>query len=99
MLIQYLIFTTFLFLIGVWGLVLNNNNVLLMLMSIELMLLAISFNFIIFSIYLDDIVGQIFTLYILVIAASEAAIGLAILISYYRVKGTLAILFTNLLKN
>ncbi len=83
--------TTLLFLIGVLGLVLNRKNVLIIIMSIELMLLAINLNFIFFSIYLDDILGQLFVLFILTVAATESAIGLAILVVYYRVKGTIII--------
>ena len=78
-----------LFLIGVLGLVLNRKNVLITLMSIELMLLAINLNFIIFSIYLDDLAGYVFVLFILTIAAAESAIGLAILTIYYRLKNTI----------
>lgn len=78
-----------LFLIGVLGLVLNRKNVLITLMSIELMLLAINLNFIIFSIYLDDSTGYVFVLFILTIAAAESAIGLAILTIYYRLKNTI----------
>jgi len=80
-----------LFLIGVLGLVLNRKNILITLMSIELMLLAINLNFIIFSIYLDDIMGYIFVLFVLTIAAAESAIGLAILTIYYRLKDTIRI--------
>lgn len=78
-----------LFLIGVLGLVLNRKNILITIMSIELMLLAVNLNFIIFSIYLDDIVGYIFVLFILTIAATESAIGLAILSVYYKLKQTI----------
>ena len=78
-----------LFLIGVLGLVLNRKNILITLMSIELMLLAINLNFVIFSIYLDNITGYIFVLFILTIAATESAIGLAILTIYYRLKNTI----------
>ena len=75
-----------LYLIGVLGLVLNRKNILITLMSIELMLLAINFNFVVFSIYLDDITGYVFVLFILTIAAAEYVIGLAILTIYYRLK-------------
>lgn len=78
-----------LFLIGVLGLVLNRKNILITLISIELMLLAINLNFIIFSIYLDNITGYVFVLFILTIAATESAIGLAILTVYYRLKNTI----------
>jgi len=70
-----------------------------MLMSIELMLLAVNFNFIIFSVFLDDALGQIFALFILTVAAAESAIGLAILVVYYRIRGTVSIEYINLLKN
>jgi len=79
----------FLFLIGVLGLVLNRKNILITIMSIELMLLSVNLNFAIFSSYLDDIVGQIFILFILTIAATESAIGLAILSVYYKLKNTI----------
>ena len=80
-----------LFLIGVLGLVLNRKNILITLMSIELILLAVNLNFTIFSIYLDDITGYVFVLFILTIAAAESAIGLAILTIYYRLKNTIRI--------
>jgi NADH-quinone oxidoreductase subunit K len=80
-----------LFLIGVLGLVLNKKNILITLMSIELMLLAINLNFVIFSIYLDDIIGYIFVIFILTIAAAESAIGLVILTVYYILNNTIRI--------
>jgi NADH-quinone oxidoreductase subunit K len=79
------------FLIGVLGLILNRKNILITLMSIELMLLAINLNFAVFSIYLDDITGYVFILFILTIAAAESSIGLAILTIYYRLKNTIRI--------
>ena len=84
-----LIITTILFLIGVLGLVINRNNILIIIMSIEIMLLAVNLNFVIFSIYLDDIVGYVFVLFILTIAAAESAIGLAILSAYYKLNNTI----------
>ena len=81
-----LIITTILFLIGVLGLVLNRNNILITIMSIEIMLLAVNLNFVIFSVYLDDIVGYVFVLFILTVAATESAIGLAILSVYYKLR-------------
>ncbi len=78
-----------LFLIGVLGLVLNRKNILITLMSIELILLAVNLNFVVFSIYLDDIIGYIFVLFILTIAAAESAIGLAIITIYYTLKATI----------
>jgi NADH-quinone oxidoreductase subunit K len=71
--------------------VLNRKNILITIMSVELMLLAVNLNFVLFSIYLDDIVGQVFVLFILTIAATESAIGLAILVIYYRLKNSIRI--------
>nr|YP_010377443.1 NADH dehydrogenase subunit 4L [Hemiaulus sinensis]QYB23179.1 NADH dehydrogenase subunit 4L [Hemiaulus sinensis] len=85
--ILYIVIT--LFLIGALGLVLNRKNILITIMSIELMLLAVNLNFIIFSIYLDDITGYVFVLFILTIAATESAIGLAILTVYYKLKNSI----------
>jgi NADH-quinone oxidoreductase subunit K len=93
---QILAFT--LFLIGIMGIVVNRKNLIIMLMSIELMLLAINFLFIIYSSLLDNIFGQIFALYVLVVAAAESAIGLSILVAYYRVRGTISVKFLNLLR-
>lgn len=87
----FLIITTILFLIGVLGLVLNRKNILIIIMSIELMLLAVNLNFVLFSVYLDDILGQMFVLFILTVAATESAIGLAILVVYYRLKGSIEV--------
>ena len=78
-----------LFFIGVLGIVLNRKNILITIMSLELMLLAVNLNFIVFSIYLDDMVGQIFVLFILTIAATESSIGLALLTRYYKLKNTI----------
>jgi len=69
-----------------------------MLMSIELMLLAVNLNFLIFSVFLDDMMGQLFALFILTVAAAESAIGLAILVVYYRIRGTVAVEYINLIK-
>jgi NADH-quinone oxidoreductase subunit K len=83
--------TTLLYLIGVIGLVLNRKNILIIIIAVELMLLAINLNFITFSVYLDDILGQMFVLFILTVAATESSIGLAILIVYFRIKKTILI--------
>lgn len=88
---QYLIVSTILFFIGLFGIVLNRKNILIILMSIELMLLAINLNFIIFSNSIDDIIGQVFALLVLTVAAAESAIGLAILVIYYRLRGNIFI--------
>jgi NADH-quinone oxidoreductase subunit K len=95
---KFLIISILLFLIGILGIFLVKKNIIVILMSIELMLLAININFVIFSIYLDDIVGQIFALFILTVAAAESAIGLAILVVYYRIKGIISINFINSIK-
>jgi NADH-quinone oxidoreductase subunit K len=95
---SYLTLSSSLFLLGVGGLVLNRRNILLIFMSIELMLLGVNLNFIIFSVYLDDLVGQVFALLILTVAAAEAAIGLAILIVYYRVRGSVTVEGIHLLR-
>lgn len=95
---KYLIISLLLFLIGILGIFLIKKNIIIILMSIELMLLAININFIIFSVYLDDITGQIFALFVLTVAAAESAIGLAILVVYYRIKGIISINFINSIK-
>ena len=97
MLTIYPTFAILLFLIGILGIVVNRKNLIIMLMSIELMLLAINFLFIIYSCILDNLMGQIFALYVLVVAAAESAIGLSILVAYYRVRGTISVKFINLL--
>ena len=97
-LVKYITFSFILFLLGFWGIFLNRKNIIIMLMSIELMLLAVNLNFLFFSVYLDDIVGQLFALFVLTVAAAESAIGLAILVVYYRVRGTIAVEFISLLK-
>ena len=81
--------TTFLFCAGMLGLVLNRKNILVAIMCIELLLLSVNFNFIIFSIYLDDIFGSLFILFVLTVAAAESALGLAILTVYYRLKNSI----------
>jgi NADH-quinone oxidoreductase subunit K len=91
-------FSCSLFLLGLWGIFLNRKNIIVMLMSIELMLLAINCTFLVFSMYLDDLLGQVFALFILTVAAAESSIGLALLVIYYRARGTVAIEFINLLK-
>ena len=80
-----------LFMIGIVGVVLNTRNLLIMLMSIELMLLAVNILLVVYSVILDDIMGELFALFVLGVAGSESAIGLAILVSYYRKKGTLTL--------
>jgi NADH-quinone oxidoreductase subunit K len=88
---HYLALAGVIFLIGVVGIFLNRKNVIIILMSIELILLAVNINLVAFSIYSNDITGQVFTFFILTVAAAEAAIGLAIIVSYYRAKGSIAV--------
>ena len=95
---EYLTVGIILFILGVLGIVLNRSNLIIMLMSIELMLLAISFLFLINSVAVDNLIGQIFTIMILTVAAAESAIGLAILVAYYRIRGTITIRSLNLLR-
>jgi len=78
-----------LFFIGILGLVLNRKNILITLMALELILLGVNLNFVVFSVYLDDIVGQIFVLFILTIAATESSIGLALLMVYFKLKNSI----------
>nr|YP_009988359.1 NADH dehydrogenase subunit 4L [Gelidiella flabella]QNM39635.1 NADH dehydrogenase subunit 4L [Gelidiella flabella] len=89
--INYINVSTLLFLISVIGIFLNQRNILVMLMSLEMMFLAISFNLIFSSILLDDIIGQIFSLLILTVAAAESSIGLAILVVYYRIRSAITV--------
>nr|AYR06609.1 NADH dehydrogenase subunit 4L [Renouxia sp.] len=87
-----------LFLISLLGIFLNQKNILIMLMSLEIMFLAVSFNLIFSSIYLDDITGQIFSLMILTVAAAESSIGLAILVVYYRIRNSITVELMSLTK-
>ena len=80
-----------LFFIGLLGVILNRRNILIILMCIELLLLSLNMNFILFSVYLDDLYGQLFSFFILTIAAAESAIGLAIIIIYYRIRGNILV--------
>jgi NADH-quinone oxidoreductase subunit K len=95
---QYLAVAAILFTIGVLGIFLNRRNIIVILMSIELILLAVNINFVAFSAFLGDLVGQVFALFVLTVAAAEAAIGLAILVVYFRNRGTIAVEDANLMK-
>ncbi|MAM34277.1 MAG: NADH-quinone oxidoreductase subunit NuoK [Micavibrio sp.] len=90
-LIHYLFLASALFTLGVMGIFINRKNVIVILMSIELILLSVNINFVAFSAYLNDLSGQVFSLFILTVAAAEAAIGLAILVSFFRSRGSIAI--------
>ena len=86
---HYLVVAAVLFVIGIFGLFLNRKNVIILLMSIELMLLAVNINLVAFSSFLGDLVGQVFTLFVLTVAAAEVAVGLAIIVSLYRARQTI----------
>lgn len=91
--------TSLMFFIGVGGVVLNRTNILAILMSLEIALFSVSLNFLIFSVYLDDIMGQIFAIFILAVAACESSVGLAIILVYYRVRGSIRVDQASLLKS
>lgn len=95
---KLLLLSNFLFFLSMWGFFLIKKHILMLLISIELMFLAINLNLFFFSSFLDDFIGQVFSVFILTIAASESAIGLAILLIYYRLKGTIFLSFINSLK-
>ncbi|WMS42329.1 NADH-quinone oxidoreductase subunit NuoK [Acuticoccus sp. MNP-M23] len=88
---HYLTVAAILFVIGIFGIFVNRKNVIVILMSIELILLAVNINFVAFSAALNDLVGQVFALFVLTVAAAEAAIGLAILVAFFRNRGTIAV--------
>ena len=91
MFLRQLTINLFLYAIGMIGIVFNRRNILIILMCIELMLLSLNLNFILFSVYFDDLYGQLFSLFILTVAASESAVGLAIIIIYFRIRGDISI--------
>ena len=95
---HYLTVAAILFTLGIFGIFLNRKNVIIILMSIELMLLAVNINFVAFSSHMHDLVGQVFAMFILTVAAAEAAIGLAILVVYFRNRGSIAVEDVNLMK-
>ena len=95
---HYLAVAAILFTLGIFGIFLNRKNVIIILMSVELMLLAVNINLVAFSAYAGDLVGQIFALFILTVAAAEAAIGLAILVVFFRNRGSIAVEDVNLRK-
>ena len=95
---KYLILSLIIFCIGVIGIFITRRNIIIIIMSIELMLLSVNLLFIFISIYIDDIIGQIFSLYILTIAAAESAIGLALIVIYYRLRGTISVDYISSIK-
>ena len=95
---HYLTVAAVLFIIGIFGIFLNRKNVITILMSIELMLLSVNINLVAFSSFLGDLAGQVFTMFVLTVAAAEAAIGLAILVCFHRNRGTIAVEDVNMMK-
>jgi NADH-quinone oxidoreductase subunit K len=95
---HYLVVASILFTLGIFGIFLNRRNVIIILMSVELMLLAVNINFVAFSSFLHDLTGQVFAMFVLTVAAAEAAIGLAILVVYFRNRGTIAVEDINLMR-
>ena len=88
---HYLTVAAILFTLGVFGIFLNRKNVIIIMMSIELILLSVNINFVAFSYFLGDLTGQVFTMFVLTVAAAEAAIGLAIVVVFFRNRGTIAV--------
>jgi NADH-quinone oxidoreductase subunit K len=95
---HYLTVAAILFTLGIFGIFLNRKNVIIILMSIELILLAVNINLVSFSVFLHDLAGQVFAMLVLTVAAAEAAIGLAIIVVYFRNRGTIAVEDINLMK-
>ncbi len=95
---HYLCVAAILFAIGIFGIFLNRKNIIIILMSVELMLLAVNINLVAFSNALNNLIGQVFAMFVLTVAAAEAAIGLAILVVYFRNRGTIAVEDINLMK-
>ena len=95
---HYLSVAAILFTLGVLGIILHRKNIIIILMSVELILLSVNINLVTFSTFLGDLTGQVFSLFILTVAAAEAAIGLAILVTYYRNRGSIAVEDINMMK-
>ena len=95
---HYLAVAAILFTIGVFGIFVNRKNIIVILMSVELILLAVNINLVAFSSHLNDVVGQVFALFVLTVAAAEAAIGLAILVTFYRNRGSIAVEDINMMR-
>jgi NADH-quinone oxidoreductase subunit K len=95
--LNHFIVNFLLFCLGLFGIILNRQNIIIILMSIELLLLSINLNFIYFSVFIDDVIGQVFSLLILTVAAAESAIGLAIMIVFFKIYGDISIYKINLL--
>ena len=95
---HYLVVAAVLFTLGVAGIIMNRKSIIVILMSVEIILLSVNINLVAFSAFLGDLTGQVFALFILTVAAAEAAIGLAILVTYFRNRGTIAVEDVNLMK-
>ena len=95
---HYLTIAALLFTIGTAGIILNRKNIIVILMSVELILLSVNINLVAFSTHSGDLTGQVFAIFILTVAAAEAAIGLAILVSYFRIRGSIAVEDINMMK-
>ena len=95
---HYLSVAAILFALGIFGIFVNRKNVIIILMSVELMLLAVNINLVAFSMHLNDLVGQVFAMFVLTVAAAESAIGLAILVVYFRNRGSIAVEDVNVMK-
>ena len=95
---HFLVVAAILFTIGVFGIFINRRNIIVILMAIELMLLAVNINFVAFSVYQHNLIGQVFTIMVLTVAAAETAIGLAILVVYFRNRGDIAVEHANMMK-
>ena len=95
---QYLTVAAIVFTLGIFGIFLNRKNVIVILMSVELMLLAVNINFVAFSAFMGDLLGQVFALFVLTVAAAEAAIGLAIVVVYFRNRGSIAVSDINMMR-
>ena len=95
---HYLSVAAILFTLGVLGIILNRKNIIIILMSVELILLSVNINLVAFSAFLSDLTGQVFSLLILTVAAAEAAIGLAVLVTYFRNRGSIAVEDINVMK-
>ena len=95
---QYLAVAAVLFTIGVFGIFVNRRNIIVILMAIELILLAVNINLVAFSVFLHDVVGQIYAMFVLTVAAAEAAVGLAILVTFFRNRGDIAVDEANMMK-
>jgi NADH-quinone oxidoreductase subunit K len=95
---QYLVLAAILFTIGVFGIFVNRRNIIIVLMAIELILLAVNINLVAFSSYLHEVTGQIFAMFVLTVAAAEAAVGLAILVTFFRNRGDIAVDQANVMK-